>query len=89
MNTFCLVGFDRSDKFFRFGIENLSLKRARICDRGDPADMITSAAERNNVDMIVMGSRGLGGFSRTIMGNVSTKVCNRAHCTAARALDLR
>lgn len=52
-----------------------------ICERGNPADKILNVAKKNKVDMIIMGTRGLGGFSRAIMGSVSTKVCNHAHCT--------
>lgn len=56
-------------------------KVERICAQGNPADEIISAAEKYKVDMVVMGNRGLGGFSKAIMGSVSTKVCNHAHCT--------
>ena len=52
-----------------------------ICERGNPSDKIINSAKKNNVDLIIMGSRGLGGFSRTIMGSVSTKVCNHADRT--------
>jgi nucleotide-binding universal stress UspA family protein len=52
-----------------------------ICVQGDPADEILRAIEENNVDLIVMGNRGLGGFSRTFMGSVSMKVCNHAPST--------
>jgi nucleotide-binding universal stress UspA family protein len=49
--------------------------------RGDPADEILRNAERRKVDLIVMGSRGLGKFSRVILGSVSTKVLSNAKCT--------
>jgi len=49
--------------------------------RGDPADQILRNAERKKVDLIVMGSRGLGKFSRVILGSVSTKVLSNAQCT--------
>ncbi|MGA3191828.1 MAG: universal stress protein [Candidatus Bathyarchaeia archaeon] len=57
------------------------IKVERICVNGDPADEILKAAESYNVDVIVMGSRGLGRFSRSFMGSVSTKVCNHANST--------
>jgi len=52
-----------------------------ICVFGDPADRIIKEAKRVKADLIVMGSRGLGRFSKVFMGSVSTKVCNHAHCT--------
>ena len=52
-----------------------------ICARGDPADEILRNAERRQVDLIVMGSRGLGKFSRVILGSVSTRVLSNAKCT--------
>ncbi|WP_309492821.1 universal stress protein [Candidatus Hecatella orcuttiae] len=55
-------------------------KVERICAQGNPADEIINAAERLGVDMVVLGSRGLGGFSRAIMGSVSTKVCTHVNC---------
>jgi hypothetical protein len=38
-------------------------------------------ANRHNVDLIVMGSRGLKGISRFVMGSVSRNVSERAKCT--------
>jgi nucleotide-binding universal stress UspA family protein len=52
-----------------------------IIEEGDPANEILRTAERINADLIVMGSRGLGRFSRAILGSVSTKVLNHAECT--------
>ena len=43
-------------------------------ERGNPADVIVKEAERESYDLIVMGSRGLGGFSRAMMGSVSSRV---------------
>lgn len=45
---------------------------------GIPADELLSAAK--NADMIVVGSRGAGGFARLLMGSVSTQVTHHAHC---------
>lgn len=43
---------------------------------GYPADEILEEASFGNFDLIVMGSRGLGVFSRTFLGSVSNKVLN-------------
>jgi nucleotide-binding universal stress UspA family protein len=52
-----------------------------ICIQGDPGDEIIKAAKNNKADLIIMGNRGLGKFSTTFMGSVSSKVCNHAACT--------
>lgn len=44
--------------------------------QGDPADEIIKEAENGDYDLIIMGSRGLGAFSRSILGSVSNKVLN-------------
>lgn len=43
---------------------------------GNPAQQITKFAEEHDIDLIVMGNRGLGAFSRTVLGSVSNKVIN-------------
>jgi len=58
-----------------------NIKVQTLCEFGNPADKIINTAEHQNVDLILIGSRGLGGFSKTFMGSVSTKVCNHAQCT--------
>lgn len=43
---------------------------------GSPAHTITNYAEDNDINMIVMGSRGLGRIMSTFMGSVSNEVLN-------------
>ena len=45
---------------------------------GNPASKIVKFAEEEGVDLIVMGNRGLGAFSRTLLGSVSSKVINQS-----------
>jgi nucleotide-binding universal stress UspA family protein len=46
--------------------------------KGDPAQSIVNFAEEQNVDMIVVGSHGIGGFERLVIGSVSEKVVRHA-----------
>jgi nucleotide-binding universal stress UspA family protein len=48
---------------------------------GRPEHKIVEFANRHNVDLIVMGSRGLKGISRFVMGSVSRNVSEKAKCT--------
>jgi nucleotide-binding universal stress UspA family protein len=45
---------------------------------GIPAEALLSAAA--DADMVVVGSRGSGGFSRLLLGSVSTQVAHHATC---------
>jgi nucleotide-binding universal stress UspA family protein len=47
---------------------------------GRADDEIVSLAEEVGAGLIVMGSRGLGGLRRALMGSVSTSVVHHAHC---------
>ncbi|MEJ7843124.1 MAG: universal stress protein [Rubrobacter sp.] len=47
---------------------------------GKPDREILDLAEELDADMVVVGSRGLGGLRRALMGSVSTSVVRHAHC---------
>ncbi len=50
----------------------------RMGERRDQA--IVHLADEIEAGLIVMGSRGLGGFRRALMGSVSDSVVRHAHC---------
>jgi len=45
---------------------------------GNPAEELVKASR--DADMLVVGSRGLGGFGRLMMGSVSSQVTHHAAC---------
>lgn len=45
-----------------------------------PGEAIVGEAAMELAEMIVMGTRGLGSISRTILGSVSNYVLHHAHC---------
>ncbi|HET6379848.1 MAG TPA: universal stress protein [candidate division Zixibacteria bacterium] len=49
--------------------------------RGDPAREIVAAAQELGADLIVLGSRGLGGVERLLLGSVARGVLTAAHCS--------
>lgn len=46
--------------------------------KGHPTEKILSFAEDNNIDMIIVGSLGKGGYERVLLGSVSKKVVRHA-----------
>ncbi len=43
-------------------------------------DSLISYAESHNVDLIVMGSRGFGGFKKLLLGSVASGVSQHSKC---------
>ncbi|WP_152656123.1 universal stress protein [Oceanobacillus sp. CFH 90083] len=46
----------------------------------NPASQLIDYAKENEIELIVLGSRGLGGVGRFFLGSVSSQVVHQAHC---------
>ena len=52
----------------------------KAVDHGDPATYITTYAEQNGVDLIMMATHGYGTFRSLLLGSVAAKVLHDAKC---------
>ena len=59
--------------------EGVSVAEAHLL-RGEPDKEVVHLSEEIGAGLIIMGSRGLGGIRRALMGSVSDSVVRHAHC---------
>ena len=59
--------------------EGVSVAEAHLV-RGRPDREVVHLSEEIGAGLIIMGSRGLGGIRRALMGSVSDSVVRHAHC---------
>lgn len=56
--------------------------RIEIVDSfGSVVRAITDYADREKIDLLVVGTRGLGGFKRLVLGSVASGLVQYAHCS--------
>lgn len=67
---------DAAERARRAGVTDIQ----PLSDHGDPAATIINIAEREAVDLIVIGKRGLGGLSQLLLGSVSRSIVDHARC---------
>jgi nucleotide-binding universal stress UspA family protein len=67
---------DRLDRF----LSDSAMKRPGVTDEGNPGERIISFARREDVDLIVMGARGLGLIRGMIIGSVTDAVLKSSPC---------
>ncbi|CAB4022713.1 Universal stress [Paramuricea clavata] len=61
--------------------QNLGVKHKAVSENcNKPGEAICKYAKEHNVDMILMGTRGLGTLRRTVLGSVSDYVLHHSEC---------
>ncbi len=68
-----IVGLARSK-----GVDKVTSSVLRSAE--SVVETIVDSAANEKVDLIVIGTRGLGGFKRMVLGSVSSGVVTHAHC---------
>ncbi|MCX8073450.1 MAG: universal stress protein [Candidatus Binatia bacterium] len=53
---------------------------AVVITHGSPVDSILREAKKHRADLVVVGSRGLSGWKKWILGSVAQRLLQMAHC---------
>lgn len=64
--------------------ERDSVRRIAVCDY-NPAEALIRLSK--DADLLVVGTRGLGGFKGLVLGSISTKIVHHAECTVVVVHD--
>jgi nucleotide-binding universal stress UspA family protein len=74
----------QAQEFLDREVEQVKQEGVTVADshlvRGRPDRELVHLSEELDAGLIVMGSRGLGGVRRALMGSVSNSVVRHAHC---------
>jgi nucleotide-binding universal stress UspA family protein len=62
-------------------LKSTGFSTAAVLAEGHPAPQIIRAAQQRRVDLVVLGSRGMTGVKRFLVGSVSRKVARHAPCS--------
>ncbi len=62
-------------------VRALGIEPHREMAMGRAEEALVTVAKRDEVDLVVVGSRGLSGLSRVLLGSVSEFVAQHAHCS--------
>jgi nucleotide-binding universal stress UspA family protein len=63
------------------GKQSVNVKGEVLKTGASVVEAILDASEKENVDLIVIGTRGLGGFKKLVLGSVSSGVVSHASCS--------
>jgi nucleotide-binding universal stress UspA family protein len=59
-------------------LDAAGVRSRRIVRDGNPVSVVLAAADDEDVDLIVLGSRGLGGYPELLLGSTSTQVAQHS-----------
>jgi nucleotide-binding universal stress UspA family protein len=65
------------DRLAASGFRNVTT----VALEGDPVDRVVEYCEKHQVDLLVVGSRGLSTTGRFFLGSVSDGILHHAHCS--------
>jgi universal stress protein family protein len=69
------------EKFNRNARENNIQLKTDLINSQRPVDyVLLEYAEKENIDLIIVGTRGRSGFKKLLLGSVASAVVKYAHC---------
>lgn len=76
------TGLEAERRLFELSgqFEQTGLAVETVAREGDPARVIVDEAQRREVDLIAMGTRGLSGLKHLLLGSTADRVVQHAHC---------
>lgn len=75
----CLEGLNKIKNRI-YSLHGGSIEVECKCECGLEVDEISEFVNNNNIDLIITGMKGAGGFEEKMMGSVTTSLMRRAHC---------
>ena len=67
---------DAEDRAVKIGAKKVK----RLAVEGDPVDALVKGALDNNVDLLVVGNRGLNSLAGRLLGSVPANITHKANC---------
>ncbi|MGA9152235.1 MAG: universal stress protein [Candidatus Nitrosopolaris sp.] len=69
------------EEFNRNATENNIQLQTELINSQRPVDyVLLEYAEKENIDLIIVGTRGRSGFKKLLLGSVASEVVKYAHC---------
>jgi len=62
------------------GIDTSGVPLKKRIDSGHPVSIILDEIQKENIDLVIMGSHGYGPITGSVLGSVSQRVLQRAEC---------
>jgi nucleotide-binding universal stress UspA family protein len=77
-------GMGRAQQILDLTLQEINTSRVRVADKlileGDPAQALVDAADLHRADLIVIGNRGLGALTGSLLGSITSEISQRASC---------